>query len=256
MRALLDSHSKIRCGGETRVIPHILSILTFWERKSSKRMLDEAGVSRVVLNDAIGAFISEVIIKHGDKADIYCNKDPFNMKYGSRLKEIFPKGKFILLIRDGRASVHSIMSRKVPVESFSLYNQTKSLEAWNAMIDKMVLECTYLGKHSCLMVHYERLVLFPREELMRIVKFLDISWEENLLHHEELIGSEVKLIESEWSTDQVKKSINLDALYKWSNFFNLSVLENINEIAPMIKNLGYPTNTNYPNYNTLQRREL
>uniref|UniRef100_A0A0K0E6T3 Protein-tyrosine sulfotransferase n=2 Tax=Strongyloides stercoralis TaxID=6248 RepID=A0A0K0E6T3_STRER len=256
MRALLDSHSKIRCGGETRVIPHILSILTFWERKSSKKMLDEAGVSRNVLNDAIGAFISEVITKHGDKANIYCNKDPFNMKYGGRLKEIFPNAKFILLLRDGRASVHSIMSRKVPVEGFSWNNQTKSLKAWNNLIDQMVLECTYLGKYSCLMVHYERLVIYPREELIRIVQFLDISWEENLLHHEEFIGSEVKLVKGEWSTDQVKKSINLDALYKWNNFFNSSIIQNINNIAPMINNLGYPINTTYPNYTAVQRREL
>uniref|UniRef100_A0A0K0FXG3 Protein-tyrosine sulfotransferase n=1 Tax=Strongyloides venezuelensis TaxID=75913 RepID=A0A0K0FXG3_STRVS len=256
MRVLLDSHSDVRCGGETRVIPYILSTLTFWERKGNKKMLDEAGVSRSVLNDAIGSFISEVMIKHGDKANIYCNKDPLNMSYGGRLKEMFPNGKFILLIRDGRASVHSIMSRKVPVVGFSWYNQTKSLKAWNDMIDKMVLQCTYIGKDSCLMVHYERLVLFPKEELIRITKFLNIKWEDNLLHHEEFIGSEIKLIKDEWSTDQVKKSINLDALYKWNNFFNLSIIQNINTIAPMLKNLGYLTNTTYPDYVTLKRRDL
>uniref|UniRef100_A0AC35TIY7 Protein-tyrosine sulfotransferase n=1 Tax=Rhabditophanes sp. KR3021 TaxID=114890 RepID=A0AC35TIY7_9BILA len=239
MRALLDAHDDVRCHGETRVIPYLLSILTFWERKDHKEMLDDAGVTRDVLNKAVRSFISEIIVNHGDKAPIYCNKDPLNLSHANRLHEMFPKSKFILMIRDGRATVHSIMSREVPVSGFSFTNQTKSLMAWNLLIDNMVLECKSIGAENCLMVHYEKLVTHPQEELERIVSFLQIPFQNQLLHHEELIGKDVKLIEGEWSTDQVKEKINSDALNKWKDFYDPDVIKNIDKLAPMLRNLGY-----------------
>jgi protein-tyrosine sulfotransferase len=42
----------------------------------------------------------------------------------------------------------------------------------------------------CLAVHYEQLVLHPEAQMRRILKFLDIPWDENVLHHEQTIGKE------------------------------------------------------------------
>lgn len=123
MRAILDAHPNIRCGEETRVIPNILMMLQKWERQGHKHLLDLAGVSRHVLNHAVGSFISKVIEMHGSKADLYCDKDPLSLLMIPRLNEIFPKSKFILMIRDGRASVHSMITRKVPVSGFDRNNK-------------------------------------------------------------------------------------------------------------------------------------
>jgi len=54
-----------------------------------------------------------VIVKHGEPAPRLCNKDPFALKSMVELTNMFPNAKFLLMIRDGRAVVHSIMSRKV-----------------------------------------------------------------------------------------------------------------------------------------------
>lgn len=66
-----------------------------------------------VLDSAIAAFCLEIIAKHGDPAPRLCNKDPLTLKSASYLSEIFPASKFIFMVRDGRATVHSIISRKV-----------------------------------------------------------------------------------------------------------------------------------------------
>ena len=50
---------------------------------------------------------------HGEPAARLCNKDPFALKSLSYLARIFPKAKFVLMLRDGRATVHSMISRKV-----------------------------------------------------------------------------------------------------------------------------------------------
>lgn len=57
--------------------------------------------------------VFQVIVGHGEPAPRLCNKDPFALKSLSYLSRIFPKAKFVLMLRDGRATVHSMISRKV-----------------------------------------------------------------------------------------------------------------------------------------------
>ena len=66
-----------------------------------------------VIGDAVASFIMEVVVKHGEPAPRLCNKDPFTLKYGVYLLKLFPQAKFIFMIRDGRAVVHSLITRKV-----------------------------------------------------------------------------------------------------------------------------------------------
>ena len=42
-------------------------------------------------------------------------QDPFTLKSGQYLRELFPNSKFLFMVRDGRATVHSIISRKVTI---------------------------------------------------------------------------------------------------------------------------------------------
>lgn len=62
----------------------------------------------------------QVIVGHGEPAPRLCNKDPFALKSLSYLSHIFPKAKFVLMLRDGRATVHSMISRKVGGVSFNV----------------------------------------------------------------------------------------------------------------------------------------
>ena len=59
----------------------------------------------------------EVIVGHGEPAQRLCNKDPFTIKSATYLHQLFPKAKFIFMVRDGRATVHSIISRQVSARS-------------------------------------------------------------------------------------------------------------------------------------------
>lgn len=122
LRVLLDAHPMIRCGEETRVIPRILSMRQQWMKAPfESRRLKEAGISSEVLDSAVSAFILEIIAHHGPPAERLCNKDPFTLRSAVYLRGLFPKSKFIFMIRDGRAVVHSIISRKVSVPSNPLY---------------------------------------------------------------------------------------------------------------------------------------
>lgn len=114
MRAMLDAHHDVRCGQETRVVPRILQMRQHWVRSPKESMrLEQAGVSKRVLDNAVAAFCLEVIARHGEPAPRLCNKDPLVLKMGTYVLELFPNAKFVFMVRDGRATVHSIVTRKV-----------------------------------------------------------------------------------------------------------------------------------------------
>lgn len=249
MRAMLDAHPDIRCGEETRVIPRIIHMRSQWafSQKENER-LENAGMNEDVIDSAISAFISEVITRHGKPAKNLCNKDPLVLRYTNYMKILFPNSKYILMIRDGRATVHSIIKRKVTITGFDLENYRSCLMRWNEMIRVMYIQCMQVGLETCMPVYYEQLVLHPEKTSRDILKFLGIPWDDSVLHHEKYIGNEISLSKVERSTDQVVKPINLAALASWVGKIPADVVRDMDLIAPMLRRLGYDPLANPPNY--------
>ena len=42
-------------------------------------------------------------------------------------------------------------------------------------------------------MYYEELVLHPKEVLQSLLKWLDVPWNDTVLHHEQYIGKEISL---------------------------------------------------------------
>ncbi|KAG8455748.1 hypothetical protein GDO86_001804 [Hymenochirus boettgeri] len=251
MRAMLDAHPDVRCGEETRIIPRILAMRQAWSKSGSEKMrLDEAGVTDHVMDAAVQAFILEIIAKHGEPAKLLCNKDPFTLKSSVYLSRLFPNSKFLLMIRDGRASVHSMITRKITIAGFDLNSYRDCLTKWNKAIEIMYAQCLEIGEQKCLPVYYEQLVLHPKKTMHSIIEFLGISWNDAVLHHEELIGKPggVSLSKTEKSTDQVMKPVNLEALSKWVGKLPADIIEDMAVVAPMLARLGYDPFANPPKY--------
>ena len=151
------------------------------------------GMSEDILDSAVRAFIYEILVHHSQSADILCDKDPFVLKYAAYTSSIFPRSKFLLLIRDARAVIHSVMTRKVTITGFSLTDHRQNFRLWNKGMETMYDQCQQVGPKQCLIVYYEKLVLQPKKIIEDILLFLDIPWNDNVLHHEELIGKKISL---------------------------------------------------------------
>ncbi|KPJ00233.1 PREDICTED: protein-tyrosine sulfotransferase [Papilio xuthus] len=253
MRAMLDAHPEVRCGQETRVVPRILQMRQHWMRSQKESVrLEQAGVSKAVLDNAIAAFCLEVIVRHGDPAPRLCNKDPLVLKMGTYVLELFPNAKFLFMVRDGRATVHSIITRKVTITGFDLSSYRQCLSKWNHAVELMYQQCRSLGPARCLLVRYEALVLAPAATMRRVLAFLDLPWDEAVLHHERYINQPngVALSNVERSSDQVVRPVNLDALDKWVGQLPADVRADMAELAPMLSVLGYDPWANPPHYGT------
>ncbi|KAH8287499.1 hypothetical protein KR054_008953 [Drosophila jambulina] len=251
MRAMLDAHPDVRCGQETRVIPRILQLRSHWLKSEKESLrLQEAGITKEVMNSAIAQFCLEIIAKHGEPAPRLCNKDPLTLKMGSYVIELFPNAKFLFMVRDGRATVHSIISRKVTITGFDLSSYRQCMQKWNHAIEVMHEQCRDIGKERCMMVYYEQLVLHPEEWMRKILKYLDVPWNDAVLHHEEFINKPngVPLSKVERSSDQVIKPVNLEAMSKWVGQIPGDVVRDMADIAPMLSVLGYDPYANPPDY--------
>ncbi|XP_051956512.1 protein-tyrosine sulfotransferase 1-like [Xyrauchen texanus] len=252
MRAMLDAHPFVRCGEETRVIPRLLAMKASWSNSARERVhLDEAGVTDEVLDSAVRAFLLEIIVGHGEPAPRLCNKDPFALKSLSYLSKLFPRAKFILMLRDGRATVDSMISRKVTISGFDLTSYRDCIVKWNRAVEVMYDQCLAAVDGSCLPVYYEQLVLYPEQVMRRLLQFLGLPWDTAVLHHERLIGKAggVSLSKVELSSDQVVKPVNTDALSKWVGKIPADVVKEMASLAPMLSRLGYDPLANPPNYN-------
>ena len=188
-RAMLDAHPDIRCGEETRVIPRIMGMhVQMMKAPIEQQRLREAKITEEVLDESLGAYILNIIAKHGEPAQRLCNKDPLTLRSMDKILKIFPRSKFILMIRDGRATCHSIISRKVTIRGFDFHTYRGALRDWNRAIENMYNLCQAVGPDACLPVYYEQLVLHPKSQMERILNFLGEEWNDNVLHHEKTIG--------------------------------------------------------------------
>ena len=192
-RAMLDSHPDIRCGEETRILPRILTVGSKMGQSSIERMrLESAGVSETLMDRAMGAFVSEIIMGHGDPAKYLCNKDPLLLQHMKHLARMFPKSKYLLMIRDGRAVAHSIVSRNITISGVDTRNFVGSALFWNKITQSMTEDCSNLHER-CMTVLYEKLVTDPSTQMKEVLRFLDIPWHNDVLRHHELIGSKVSV---------------------------------------------------------------
>merc|ERR1712212_438952 len=143
------------------------------------------------------------------------------------------------MMRDARAVIHSVITRKVTITGYDLKSPEQCLKRWNAVVSTMDQQCELIGADRCLVVYYEQLVLHPQRWMSKILKFLDLPWDDAVLHHQDYINKQgdngIRVSIKERSSDQIVKPINVEALTQWVGYYDDDVLKDMEEIAPMLK---------------------
>ncbi|XP_039259448.1 protein-tyrosine sulfotransferase-like [Styela clava] len=248
LRTMLDAHADIRCGPETAVICDVLGVREAMAKDPMiVSRLSKTDLYPGITDNAVAQFILEIIIRHAPPAIHYCNKDPLQMLFSKYLHLLFPNAKFVLMIRDGRAMAHSIISRKLQIYTYSIESYRETLSTWNKNIERMYTQCIELGETICHLVYYEQLVLQPVSTTKNLFKFLEIPWSIAVLHHEKYTN-ESDFSKAEASTDQVSKPLYLAGLTQWFGNIPKDVERDMIKIAPMLSVLGYNPEDKTPNY--------
>ena len=215
MRAILDVHPSVSCGPETIILPSFLGFIS--QRMSDRHFLtnfDKAHFNLSTLDRASAHFIYQIMLNHIRDAERLCAKDPDLALHMAYLHQLFPKAKFIYMVRDVRSATYSLL--KHLNKTTSEQHLRKSVTDWNEFNTKAHSQCESIGPSVCQLVHYEELVRNTSHVLTRLVRFLDITWRDELLSHDKFVGEKVKVSETEWSTNQIRRKINTDSLANWN----------------------------------------
>jgi protein-tyrosine sulfotransferase len=237
MRAIIGSHPDVACGPETKIIPELLE---FIQNKLHSRAfiadLSHAGITEKILDMATANFIHTLIELQNGKATFQCAKDPNNVKFMIYLKRIFPNAKIVYMVRDGRDV--SISFLKQYNESLNHINMIKYMSSWRFFNKIGNDQCKFLGNSSCMVVKYEDLVLDVEKTMRKVAEFLNLRWSDNFKRHESFIGNKVKVSNTEWSTNQIKKQIYKNSMKNWVHIsdYNSADLKIFSEI---FKSFGY-----------------
>jgi len=173
------------------------------------------------------------------KVKYLCNKEPMNTYYYTYIHKIFPRARFLYVIRDGRDMTYSYMRRNHLPMVFREFLQ--HITNWNRANSIGLGRCSVMGPEYCLMVKYESLVNEPESTIKEITKFLGIDFTEDMLHHDDFLKSDkLSLTNVGFIKNGVqKKEINNGSVGRWRNKIEGYDETRIAKEITLLKQLNY-----------------
>lgn len=162
LRTMLNAHPQVDCSREIS--------LAKWK--------DQDMTNEAVLYDmakAIGEQIAE--------AEPVCIKTDFD--YIQVMCKILPNVKVIVVIRDGRAVAHSMVTHDKVMEDFDT-----ALNYWSKSSSNMLNQCYKLGSEMCMIMIYEKLVEDTKVWMKATLNFAGLPWSPDVLNHSKTTKAE------------------------------------------------------------------
>jgi len=249
LRLILESHSKISCLDEPEIYQRLLE---FKKNNSTEHNLILGFKAPVITEQLNEAFFSDASLDF-----IIPNK--------------FKKFPRIFLVRDVRDTIVSMKRLKQGKSIWYNFWPEKSFQYWKSTIpnftskfeheiseisksnEKLLSLASFYWKYKTMSyfdyekngtklckIRYEDLVSNANETISKLTKFLNVEWEENLLHHEQFKHQYVD--NSGYTTGQTnpKLPISKKSVGSYKNIFSKSQLDDIMNISrDLMEKLGY-----------------
>lgn len=212
MKYVLDSHSRISCGHEMKLIPMICSVRKLWWKNMNHQLIP-AGMGAENLDHAFRTFACMYMLlsRTGDKPRI-AEKTPHNVTEFGTLARLFPNAKFVHIVRDGRAVAASLLKQNwidmtAPEAGRVWYCRDVSGAAryWRHILEIAEKEAESIPASNYHVLKYEDLVSNPQQILQSLFEFLGESWEPQVLAKNPIKGGALDRWRSELSPEQLNE---------------------------------------------------
>jgi tetratricopeptide (TPR) repeat protein len=166
---------------------------------------------------------------------LHLDKNPAMNLMIPPMKRVFPELKLVIALRDPRDVVVSCFLRYLPMNPVSVCFLT--LER---TVDRFVLDMGAWLKMRPMIgdwveVRYEDTIADLRHEAMRILKALDVSWNESILEY--LTRNSQKQVRSP-SYEEVARPIFTTSIGRWQNY-ERQLAPILDRLTPLLTALGY-----------------
>lgn len=237
LRHILDSHSRIACGPELKVLPRILglrvemgAIPAVVEWKLTAADLD------AMWRDLVMGFLTPYWRASG-KARI-AEKSPNNAAFFPVLASVFPESPLIHIVRHGADVAASLLNvnwmNQLTGQMFAYNSDPKAGAVYWADIVRLArIARDAPGYYE---IRYEDLITDPETTLKALFRHLGEPWEKGVLDH---AAKPHNVIEGE---EQVRRGFDPSAIGRWRRDLNPQQIDAVLQVAgPMLGELGYLT---------------
>jgi protein-tyrosine sulfotransferase len=172
------------------------------------------------LSNIINIIYSQYIKAHGLNNTRWGDKTPINTIFIDKIAHIYPKAKYIHIVRDPRDVVCSYVKA-------SLYNDYfEALSFWKEANRKAEALRKKIPASSFHQIRYEDLVNFPEVELNKICVFLDIQYTPNMLS---FWKNKNDLGDVKYNThhSNIGNPISISSIGKWKNILKYQDIKSI-----------------------------
>jgi tetratricopeptide (TPR) repeat protein len=239
-RAMLTAHPNLWCPPERKLVP-VLADLHARAEKGLSADLREAGVDEAVLDRAARAWL-EVFLRAGaPPGRRVAEKTPHDLLHTAWLGRVFPRARFVHVLRDGRAVAESLVRQRwVDPSTGELVAWCRDLEsaaAYWASVVQVIRSQAASVPGRFLEVRFEELTEDPRPVMERVLAFLGEPWDEAVLHHER---SDVALSPRESSSAAVAGAMDGSRAAAWRRTLSPDDQLRVSRaVGPVLEATGY-----------------
>lgn len=155
-------------------------IISFWKPKPELKNSISSLKNKSFANVCKQVYLHYPFAKNNHENIWIIDKNPIYSLYMDDLNQLFPESKFIVLTRDYRDNILS--RKKFSDKQSSLYTLAVS---WNYFYDS-IFKSIHKNKLDYTLLRYEDLVGHPTESLQKLCTFLNIEFDEQMLHFQDL----------------------------------------------------------------------
>ncbi|MEV1288057.1 sulfotransferase [Micromonospora sp. NPDC049679] len=176
LRLVLDSHSRISCGPETRFLTDLERIVgRDWERLARFGLPQEEWLRRIA--DFFGGIHEEYARGRGKTR--WADKTPLYAMSLDFVTRVFPDAQIVHVIRDGRDVVVSHRKR------FGYWSAVKCVVKWPRYIRTARAVGRTLPADRYYELRYEETVTDPEKAMRGLFEFLGEPWEAGILEYDD-----------------------------------------------------------------------
>jgi glycosyltransferase involved in cell wall biosynthesis len=246
MRAMLDSHPRICCGQELKVLPRVAQL--YRQISGPYRFVMESYDN--TLSDVQSVFrgFVEGLVENYRRAEgkpRWAEKTPQNVGSMVELGEIFPEAKFIHMLRDGRDVACSLITQEwrnpeTGVKVDFVKTMSAAARHWRDVVMLARKQAAHPSLNGrVLEVRYEALVTETAPTMRQVLAFLGEEWDEAVLsHHTKDRQSEQEQAQPEMQ--HILKPVDQSALSRWQrDMTELDKAAFKAEAGALLTELGY-----------------
>ncbi|WP_085522064.1 sulfotransferase [Tuberibacillus sp. Marseille-P3662] len=242
LRVMLNAHPNLCSGPELKLLPMISDLYNQTNQLTS--IMHSYHLEKSDINDIYATFVSGFFrkFKNWSKADRIIEKTPHNVLIMKELANIFPKAKFIHVVRDGRDVASSLVEMNwrdfqgKPL--WYVQNIKNAAKYWAQVVNKAINDSNHPQlRDNVLTIKYEDLINQPEQIIQTVLNFIGEPWSPEVLNYDQVDrGYEPE----ESSTKQVSKKLYTKSKNRWEKQLSQQDKENFKQIGgQLLVELGY-----------------